>query len=395
MRARVAERSALQETALITGRLGFSYMFRNMPTPMLAILARSANVAERADVPGPRAVPYSIFGTMLGLVGASRSSRWYFAQARRAALAGGDLEEIFHQAQIEGFFYINRAEWARARQVLEPQLARTLELGVGYEGEAFRLALASMEIFTGNLAVAERHLAATTATARPLGNRLHEWWAGKYEAVCLIHRGFLRQALAVAAPAEQGFRERGNVVDWLAMLAQSALAHARLGELDRAQALADEARQIARRNPAALYHTYELHCYLPEVYLASWEAQRRAGTSEATAARAARLQIAAARRFARAFPIGAPMVLRHRAHQALLERRPARALTYLRAAIARAQQLGMPLEEAYARLDLAEHPTLPPAERPALLDQTITMLTTLGCTWHLARAATLATQRPG
>ena len=115
-------RAALEESATIANRLGFSFMVRGSQLPMLGVLTLAANLAEGAHAPAPRGIPYSILASVFGLLGATRLSRRYFTSSRQAVADARDVVAPLQQAQIEGFYYLNRGDWAPARSALEPAL---------------------------------------------------------------------------------------------------------------------------------------------------------------------------------------------------------------------------------------------------------------------------------
>jgi tetratricopeptide (TPR) repeat protein len=271
-----------------------------------------------------------------------------------------DVVAPLQQAQIEGFYYLNRGEWAAARQALEPAFARGQALGIPYETEALGIARAWLEILVGRLDAARFLLHEVRQTAEVLGNRLHEWWARRYEALALLQEGRAREALDVVAPAEAGFRAQGGFVDLMNILAVQAIAYERLGESDTALALATEALEIGARNRAAGAHSYELHAFVAEVLIRAWGRTRAleqdasdqggdsvpASPSAAALAKQVRACLRAASSYARLFRIGQPTMLLNRARACAVEGRTVQAERFARRAALRAAELGMPIDVA-------------------------------------------------
>jgi serine/threonine protein kinase len=367
-------RAALEESATIANRLGFSFMVQGAQLPMLGVVTLAANLAEGAHAPAPRGIPYSILASVFGLLGATRLSRRYFSSSRQAVADARDVVAPLQQAQIEGFYYLNRGEWAAARQALEPAFARGQALGIPYETEALGIARAWLEILVGRLEAARALLTEVRQTAEVLGNRLHEWWARRYEALALLQEGRAREALDVVAPAEAGFRAQGGFVDLMNILAVQAIAYERLGESDTALALANEALEIGARNRAAGAHSYELHAFVAEVLIGAWgraRAQEEAsgsngdagvtpGPQAATLARQVRQCLRAASSYARLFRIGQAPLLLNRARAAAVEGRTVQADRLARRAAAMAAEMGMPFDVA---LDSVAPGS--PSDRPA------------------------------
>ena len=219
----------------------------------------------------------------------------------------------------------------------------------------------------GRLDAAHALLTEVRRTAEVLGNRLHEWWARRYQALALLHQGRAREALAVVAPAEAGFRTRGGVVDLMNILALQAIAHERLGESDTALALANEAIALGARNPPPGQQSFELHAFLPEVLLRAWGRARlqiaqggdHRAQGEAAAVvlgRQVRLSLRAAARYARMFRIGQPGLLLNRARACAIEGRTREADRLAGRAAALATELGMPLDIDVERAALRRPP---------------------------------------
>jgi serine/threonine protein kinase/tetratricopeptide (TPR) repeat protein len=364
-------RAAREESATIANRLGFSFMVRGSQLPMLSVLTLAANLAEGADAPGPRGIPYSILASVFGLLGAARLSRRYFKASRQSVADARDVVAPLQQAQIEGFYYINRGEWTAARAALEPAFARGQALGIPYELEALGIARAWLEILVGHFDAARAHLHEVRRTAEVLGNRLHEWWARRYEGISLVQQGRAREALEVVAAAEAGFRAQGGTLDLMNILAVQAIAHERLGESDTALALANEAVEIGAQNPAAGSQSFELHAFVAEVFIGAWgrvlqqiqhgsdEDARKLGPTAAALSRRVRMCLAGAAKYARLFPIGQPSLLLNRARICAIRNRPRDADRLARKAAAVAAQLGMPLDVAIERTDLRSPPLQP------------------------------------
>ncbi len=360
-RSDAAERAALEEAATVANRLGFVAMVQGATLPMLGVLTLAANLAERAEAPAPRGIPYSILASVFGLIGMRQISRRYFTLSRQAVADAGDAVAPLQQAQIEGFYYLNQGDWAAAREVLESAFARGQALRIPYEIEALGIARAWLEMMLGRLPEARGLLGEVRRTAETLGNRLHEWWARRYEALVLLQGGHPREALAISAPAEAGFRAQGGPVDLLNLLAVRAIAHQRLGENDEALALAKEAQALAIKHPNALWHCFELHAFLPDVFLRAWiRANEAAGDQPASEAasleRAARASLRSAARYARTFRIGLPSVLLNRSRLARIEGKSTRADQMLKRAKAVAAELHMSIDGMLSEDEAAKAP---------------------------------------
>jgi hypothetical protein len=156
------------------------------------------------------------------------------------------------------------------------------------------------------------------------------------------------------------------------------LARLQLGETRQALEALPAALALARGRPIKCW-TLERFALPAEVVLALREAE-----SDLTADERARLAgmegeaLAAARRFARVFPVGKPREARLRGLSHWLGGRRRQALRAWQASLAAAQRLDMPWDEAHARLEIARHTAQGSAEQAEHLDRATSLLEEAG-----------------
>jgi len=127
------------------------------------------------------------------------------------------------------------------------------------------------------------------------------------------------------------------------------------------------------------------------VLLSAWEReQAQRGTSGAPGAliQQACESVARLEQCARMFPLVRPAALRCTGLMQWLSGRTARAGAVWRESIASAHELGMPYDEALARLELARHGASAPPEAQAHLLRAAELFSLMRCTWHLRELET-------
>ncbi len=198
-----------------------------------------------------------------------------------------------------------------------------------------------------------------------------------------------------AGDPEQARAQLEEVEDWVQTAASAsevlwshgmlALAWFRLGELQRAEALADTLLPYIQKLPVAYWVQHSLAA-LCEVYLLMWE--QAVGDAERCKIlqRKANTACTAMRRFSWSFAFGRPHAQLWDGLLAQQSGRPRAAQQHWQRCIAVAEAQAMPWEAALARREHARSlaPTAP--ARAALLDTAIAELRALGATWDLHRA---------
>jgi hypothetical protein len=172
---------------------------------------------------------------------------------------------------------------------------------------------------------------------------------------------------------ERGYERLLPTRDFVSLvMCEGLLAKARWhdGDADGAAGAADALDAgLAARRMVPLAQCLNGYDALADVRLRLW-ARRHDAASATAAARAVRVL----RRFARLYPIAAPAAARAVARRSWLLRRPHRARSAWARSVRLAVQLGMPFDEALARLDLAR------VERDAAQSaRAAALLADLGC----------------
>jgi hypothetical protein len=167
-----------------------------------------------------------------------------------------------------------------------------------------------------------------------------------------------------------------------------ASVYLRLGDMQRALEMADLTTARIRRNLPTVFATVAGYGGAAEVYLAHWEDLARRGMTAAAArarqvARRALIDLMA---LAVNIPIGRPCHHRMRGEARRLDGRIEAARRSFEKSLSAARTLGMPYDEALARLDLAAHDAPRTAAREQHLQAASDRLQQLGCRFDLARA---------
>ena len=349
------------------------------PTQLTSAALDFLVMAERARDPILLIPAYLGLWFMFSLSPAPRlgAGYWRRAQALLADLPP-DRDDVRAYADVvHAAVHIHRGEWDAALARLDDELghrrrmgdwrAEVLTLTQGHFTELLRGEMAGALQFLDQLEQLERRLAA----ARPF------WGARCLRAQLDLRSGDLEHAAAALAEADAQLttgRDQGFavIVDGL-----GAVCALRQGDRPLARRRADAALARLLASPPIHYGLLEIPPAVLEVYGELWAASDDPHERATLAAQTERC-LAALRRFAINVVIVRPRALLCHGRWAELRGHPRRAAWYFTKALARADELHMPFEQALAHAALAR---LAPATEHARL--ATDLFTQLGARWHL------------
>jgi len=335
----------LATVAMAAQRLSETFLWSRENVPMLACTLLSVNAAERARRISGTARSYAMLGFSLGICGMHGLARWYFARALAVAEAHRDLPGRVFVGYSRGVYLIGVGRWAESRQAAEEGAAAARELGDPQESEMIEAALGNLDYYTGDLTGSAARYRALWQAARQRGNAQHEAWGLYGEARSLMLQGDRARAEERVRNALSIFAENPEEVSELicrGLLAECCLDQ---GDLEQAARHARDAMQLIRRAPPTVVTALQGYAAVARVAVARLAAAP-ARTMSDPLCREAVQAVRQLRRYALFFPIGRPRARlmsacllsllghRHRAHRRY------------RSALALAQRLGLPYEEA-------------------------------------------------
>jgi class 3 adenylate cyclase/tetratricopeptide (TPR) repeat protein len=374
-------RAALEEAAEVYDRLFLVDYHASQRARALHQAVKGLNLAEAAGSRSAEARLASACSVGAGLLGRHRVAEGYLRRAMAALEGAGDPSARAVVLQSAALYKLGVGRWAEVRQHVEDATAIVRRLG-----DPRRLAE-----LTG-LAIWERYFKADLAAVRPMLTELDR--LGRHSGDAQV------RAWAVAGHGVAGLRT-GDLAEAASALsrrrapAPEALLALQLG--DRAVAV-EQLRQALEQaaRPVVKCYWFDLYAMSAEVALALWLERHGRGEGDAGPWRAMATEaVGHLGRFARVFPIGRPRALLHRGLIAWTGGRAARARRDWRAALAAAERLDMPYEQALALDILGRHGE--PGQRPAARERAGSLFERIGVpdlASPEALAAKLATGEP-
>ncbi len=363
---------AVTEGARVYETLLQIFYMASRPGPILYGAVRLLNLCELGGPSPALARAYAgIFGTA-GVMGLHALARSYLTRATNMLTLTPDAASETWVYQLAAFYWMGVGAWTQAEEAGQRAARAALAAGSRRRWEESQLGIGLTELISGRFRTAR----ATFVGMRDSGMKGNH----NAEQHAWILLAQVQTRLGELEAAREGLQRAAEIVP-------SKIDATVLGQLHATQALvaiasgdAAAARAAADRAAASLWSLPPvMNMLIPhlsslcEVYLDLWtDAERRAQNEDgrsggdsvdAALRRSAHDACRALRRFARVFPIVAPIVGVHEGRLAWLAGRRTAAVRRWQAALAAARRLKMPYEEALAESAL-ETPTVnaPPAE---------------------------------
>jgi class 3 adenylate cyclase/tetratricopeptide (TPR) repeat protein len=378
--ARSAEaRAALEEAAEVYDRLFLVEYHASRRARALHQAVKGLNLAEAAGSRSNEARLAAACSVGAGLLGRHRVAQGYLRHAFAALEGAGDPSARSVVLQSAALYKLGIGRWAEVREHVEDATAIVRRLG-----DPRRLAE-----LTG-LAIWERYFQGDLAAVRPMLAELD--WLGRHSGDAQV------RAWAVAGHGVAGLRA-GDLAEAASALSRrrapgpEALLAVHLGDRPAAVEQLRQALEQAAR-PVVKCYWFDLYAMSAEVALALWLDHHGRGESDAGPWRAmADEAVGHLGRFARVFPIGRPRALLHRGLIAWTDGRAPRARRDWRAALAAAERLQMPYEQALALDILGRHGE--PGQRPAARERAAALFERIGVVPDTASPEALAARLAG
>ncbi len=365
--------ASVVEAALASAQMTTHFFFNDDSLGLVGAALTAVNLAEQGGNNLPIAEIYAQLGYAAGLARLGGVARTYFAQAHATAATTRDTIGLIKTRCTEAAFAIGIGAWDDARAASTDALAIARSVRNPQEFEDALTILGHVEFAVGNYQLARTLATELRESARGRANIQHEAWGIYTEGRSALYLGELDTAierLDTAMPIVSSIHDRASQILCGGML---ACALARRGDA-RARSVADATwDRIGGKTPPVFSITEGL-VGLCDAYLALWRRDPSLGRRTSDA-------IAELSRLARLLPIAAPSASNRRGLWHLRNGSRRRAARALRSALAAAQRLRMPYDEALAHAGLAAALGVDDHARAARGG-----FTALGATWHLGAA---------
>lgn len=342
-------RDDLIEAATAYERLMKIYYYANDPGALVTAAVSGLNLAERAGTSPVLARIYANMSIVAGIVPLHGLARTYQRRSREVADEVDQMPEHAWVRLATSVYGVGVGDW----DVVEPDLRSSYDL---YKRLSDYRQLAENLGTTGQLLTAQGRF----AEAHSLGEELAElgaWrddaqaelWGWLYQGTSLLRQGDHRRAIACFRNGERLLHAGvGSAnVGWLFGL--MAETYWRLNDLDRARAAAaSSAESLYTERPGVVF-ALDGFSGAAEACFGLWTGGRSRGSTSKTAAERAVRKLT---RYSKVFPIGRPAAHRYTGRLKEQTGDAAGAMADWAQALAMAEELKMPFEEALTRMNM-------------------------------------------
>ena len=359
-RSRRSKWPLFAEAAIPAERMAQHAWFTKDSVMMVAAGLMAVNLAERIGDRQNVTRVYSMLAVIAAASGLERLAMRYFRTGDRIARQTDDVDGLIHNCGFLAFFHCGHANWDAARQAANEALDLARRDGSPQGCENSEMLVAHCEFYTGEIESSARSYASVRDSARKRSNLQHEMWglAGVARSMLVLGRlDEARELLDACRRIEQLQPDHFAEVVVAVFLTTLDL---RSGDLDRASRSADRAYALISAATLVHYELCQALAALAEVYLALWQrARENQDPREIKRLRKTVFAICARlRKVARTFPMLWPVAYRLTGAARCLDGDFRRGRRVLEKAVATASRIGMPLDEAAARRDLARYADL-------------------------------------
>lgn len=338
-----ASPAMLVEAIRADNQLGELAYFTNDLETSVYHIVHGLNLAERL---GPSPQLAEMYAAMLILAGAMPVpvlGRCYFGLTKRVLDQTAQPLIRAYVEQLMGIYFTGRGDFPEAFRRLDSAMQTFRRFGHGRRLEECSLNVFYLHSYRGEFSAAQAILEQFRESAKRREDLQTMGWLAILEAHVLLP---LEGPAAVLAALGSEVLPAWDPLTCTAFHAGRALAHFRLGEMDRARDHAQLALDRLAGRPPVSYTALFDCSHVAEVFLGLHAHAARAGAATADLARQARRACAAMDAFGRSFAIGTPRAHLWTGVAACQGGRPAAAARSWQRGLAAAARLGMPADHA-------------------------------------------------
>ncbi len=358
------ERELAREASVATQRLAVRYYYNFDALPLIASSFRSVNLAERASTGVSAATAYGILSMTLGISKLHGLGRRYGELARAIAKETDDRVGLVFSLYARAAWRIGDGAWDEVRALSNEAFDVSRRDGAVPDPSDVAIIetlLAHTEFYTGRFEESRRMFDRIEATARARGNAQYTAWGLYASARALIPLGRIDDARVKLEEAHALLEDQIDVPSRIMCPGLLASVYLALGDRARAVTFADITAARIRKNLPTVFATVAGYVGVADVYLAEWHRSIREKGDVRAARGRVRSAMFALWSFALNIPIGRPYYHRVRGLELVALGRTRSARRAFARAIDWATRLGMPYEEALARLELGASSPRPAA----------------------------------
>ncbi|HJS20418.1 MAG TPA: adenylate/guanylate cyclase domain-containing protein [Anaerolineales bacterium] len=382
-----------RETALEVARL-YEYMSRvyfysNETLPIMYIVLRFLNEAEKAGTSPELATAYSSLAVLAGFAQLYGLADSYVKYGLAVAEQVNQPSNRITVNVVTGVHKISVGKWEEVRvRALEAKLLCE-QLGDYRQWGDSTVLLAESALISGDIQTSMNIEKMLLEEARRRRNPLQQCWALFGVASNSIRLGEEAQAIPLLEEALQILEELPNLASSINTNAQLALAHYRLGSTKEALSYANRVLELASGISPTVYSLDIGFSAVAEVYFDSWEKalNEQNGTLDAEHFRQrSEKALKLLRGFRTIFPIGKPYLAFYKGRQYWLMNEPEKSIRTWQKGLEAALKYQVRYEEALLRLRLGCSLKNSPAEQKEHFKCAVQIFEKMGAVRDLASA---------
>lgn len=343
------ERERALECARCLDRLQQAYYYAGDALPMAYSCFRTLNMSEAAGASAQLTIAYANARAVAGVMPSRSLATVYERLAHTNMQAAPDPVAETYFLTLQGVHSTGLCAWSDARDSIERGLEIAQRLDYARRVRELSGLASTLAFFMGDYREAKRSAEVLRALAVKTDAHTHCWG--------LLCRAQASLCQGAVEEAQSDVDQARAIADdlwkperiWARGLEASLAAHSGAwGRADEASRLAlEEIAQV----PTATHHTVDAYARIAEtrIALCAREAPARGSRRLASAA------LGSIRQLAKVFPLAEPRYYLLYGYLAEANRKPDRAVAHYEASLRRSLELGMPYDEARARLALADH----------------------------------------
>jgi class 3 adenylate cyclase/tetratricopeptide (TPR) repeat protein len=343
---------------------------------------RELNTAEPLGPTAELGRAYAVLAVVLGSVPLHRVARAWCRRALDAADAIGQPVARAYVLSRVAVYDLDVGHLAVAVERLEQAIEITRTVDDRRLREEAMSILAKVLYYGGQLRRARRVWEEVGLSSRHSGSEQTYAWSLFGRAANLLRLGSAAEALPLLDESMSWVTAKATASEEVWVYGLAALTHLRLGDHDKARAIADRILPLVVARPVA-YWTQQSNAAVAEVYLRLWE------RGDDDARRPAERAVRACRAFARIFPFGRAQALLWRGCFLHLAGEPAKARKAWEHCIDASEALSMPYERGRTHFEMGRVLPREAADRRRHLEKALALLEPIGAMWEVQAARKL------
>jgi tetratricopeptide (TPR) repeat protein len=347
------------------------YFYSNETLPIMYIVLRFLNEAEKAGTSPELATAYSSLAVLAGFAQLHGLAESYVERGLSVAEKVNQPSNRITVNVVTGVYKVMVGKWEEVRAHAMEAMALSEELGDYRQwGDSMDL-MAEGALLSGDLQEAMAVELRLLEEARRRRNPLQQVWALFGVATIKLRQGDTAQAISMLEEALQILEELPNRASSINIHGQLSLAYFRTGREDKALELAGKVLELASNTSPTVYSLDVGFSAVAEVYFSLWEKALRNPDSPADIRRYKDLverAIKLLQGFRKVFPIGQPYLAYYEGRYQWLTGKHRHAVRTWTKGLAAAKKVRTLFEEGLLRARLASAMTYAPHERRVHID---------------------------